>query len=451
MRQNTARPRLRHVLAGVRALVGLAVLVVSLLAFQWLLATRPVPPQRPASEAVRTVGVVTMRPVEIAREWEGYGTARSADAARVVAEVAAVVVERPERIDPGAAVERGELIVRLEESDYRQALEAIVATIASLRAQVESLDVEQGWVESRLDLANEATLIAERELERVREAERRGAARSNEIDRQLQQLTIVRREEQSLRERLETIPSRRQNLLAQIRREDANRRRAELDIERASVVAPVDGVIQTIDVNVGERLQVGQFIARIVDLSLIEIPVRLPASAALRVRVGDRAVVTTEGAEQKSWTGELVRIEPEADPTTRTIGVFVEVEQDPDGGSALLLPGQFVSATVRSFETVQRLVAPRLALRGDRLFVVDESGRAAARRVEVERRIERAFPEIHPRETQWAVIEAGLRAGERVIVSNLDELVPGLPVEPVDAADEAIAGDADPARQGAGR
>ena len=83
-----------------------------------------------------------------------------------------------------------------------------------------------------------------------------------------------------------------------------------------------------------------------------------------------------------------------------------------------------------------QLVVPRRAIIDDHVFVVEsiptDAGEASIvkrRPVTVTEHIEGSFPEIDPQETQWAVIGRGMHEGDRIVVSNLDELSDSLAVE----------------------
>jgi len=117
------------------------------------------------------------------------------------------------------------------------------------------------------------------------------------------------------------------------------------------------------------------------------------------------------------WTGRVVRISPEADTATRTIDVFVEVENKREGQQVTvpLLPGSFVQARIEGPILTDVIVVPRAAVIGNaagstRVFV-ERAGRAVEVPVEVSRRLE-----------AQAFISAGLTSGDRVVMTNLDAL-----------------------------
>jgi membrane fusion protein (multidrug efflux system) len=191
----------------------------------------------------------------------------------------------------------------------------------------------------------------------------------------------------------------------------------------------------------GERVNVGEQVARLVSLARIETPLRVPVSALADLRVGGSATITSEGQIQRSWDATIERISPEADSRSRTITVYAVVEQNPLADeSTLLLPGQFVRGELASLAPSQRVLVPRVAVQDDRVMVIDQDGRAQYRSVRVGFFLTGEQPGIDPNEREWAAIEEGLQSGDRVVISNLDDLAPGSPVHAVDAATGASAG-----------
>lgn len=425
----------------VRATLPVVALVIGIGVFAWLRATNPSAPQVPEAEAVRQVEVIRAQRLPVARPWRGYGTVRALRESEVAAMVGGPVVERPARIEAGAPVRAGELLIQIDPADYETTVARLESAVSSLEAQVRSVDVEEESVGELLTLAERATELTERELERARQAAERGAAVELEIERLQRQVTITKREERQLREREELLEPRRTSLEGELASARANLRQASLDLERTAVRAPFDGTIQFVNVREGERVAPGEVVARVVDLGMVEIPLRLPASAGGDIRLGDSATLTPDGPEARTWRGSIARISPEADASTRTITAFVEVTQDAAGEQwSLLRPGRFVMAMVRSARAHDEFVAPRRAIDGDRVLVVNGEGRAEARAVEVLYYLDGSFPTLDPEETQWAVVTGGLETGDSVIVSNLDDLRPGARIDAVDAASPTARG-----------
>lgn len=432
---NAAPPWRVRLIRGAIAMTALAAGAAVLTA---LIATKPQPAREEHAAAPVTVRAMTARAVPVAREFRGYAVARAVDVANVSAEIEGVVVDKPDEIKEGARVDRGQPLVTIDPSDYEARAEALERTIQGLRAQLAQLDIEAEAAREQAELAAEAAEAIDREIARLRDAAERGAATENEIDRQIRNRIAVVRERVTARERLASIPPRRAQLEAQIAATQADLAQAERNLERTAVLAPIAGILQSVDVEVGERVAAGRLIARVVDASRIEAPLRLPLGAAATVRVGDPATLTADGPENGVWEGRVVRLAPEADPATRTITVFVEATQDvPDGRAPSLMPGRFVLGTVSVGEDRPRVIVPRGAVAEDRVMVVTGADRVQSRRVDVAYYIESSRPELVEGETQWAVLESGLEPGETVAISGLAKLRPGMSVLAVIGSSEA--------------
>ena len=424
---------------GVRLAIGVAVLGVGIGIFSVLVATKPKAPRAEQADRSFAVRSMTTELVSAPRVWEGFGTARPKSSSDISAEVAGIVTSRPEAIDPGLWVDAGDLIVQLDDTEYLAVLSRTEEVVTALEADLRGLDVESESVSTSLALAEESVTLTQSRLDRLRSAIGAGGASQFETEDLEQRLTQVRREAETLRERLNLIPTRKARLRSQLESEKANARVARLNVERCHIAAPIAGILQSVEVDEGERVGIGQAIARVVDLRVIEVPLKLPVSAATHLRIDDRAELTNAGSVDTSWEGAIVRIAPEADPATRTVTVYAELKQpstDAVGHAAriegMLLPGQFVSCRVYGSDLEERILVPRAAVQRDRVMVVNDDGRAEPRIVDVAYYFEGPFPNLHPIEREWAVITSGLGAGERVIISNLDELDPGTPVRPMD-------------------
>lgn len=432
---------------GLAALVLLAALAIVFV----LVLSRPEIMPDDSTITPPIVEVVRAEARAVPRVWEGYGTARAMDAADVPAQVSARVVERPETAEAGEPIERGGLIVRLDETDFRERAAAAEQTVASLEADLAGLDIEERRLGEQVELAEGERELAQRDYERAQQADRRGVSSPGELDGKLAAVRSASRVVAGLRQQLDLIPSRRASTRARLAGERANLRVAEENLARTRVVSPIAGVLQSVGPEEGEWIAAGSSVARVVDLSRLEIPVRLPASASGTVGVGDRVDLRTDGDDGLAWSGQITRVAPEADADARTITAYVEVRQDPAAARALR-PGRFVVGRVSGRAGEPLLIVPRRAVEDDRVFVAVEAGggveagdpgasRVEARSVRVLHYAEGRFPGLDPEEDEWAVLSGGeLEPGASVIVSNLEQLRAGMVIEARDRGEGARAG-----------
>ncbi|MCZ6543932.1 MAG: efflux RND transporter periplasmic adaptor subunit, partial [Planctomycetota bacterium] len=350
----------RNILVSVitQVVVSMALLAVAVGIYVVLLKTKPRPQGSDEPPAMRRVEVMHVIEVPVRRQWTGFGTAAAMDSADVPVQVSAIVVEVPRHIVAGAEIKDGDVLAEFDKTDFVQQVNILSQRIAEIAAQLDQLRVEEASLIQRAALAGKETELAERELERVLDAFERNGANQREIDRAEVALKVRQRLETFVKEERDKIAPRRAQLAAKRLGLDAELALANKDVERCTVRSPLGGVIQAVDVEVGERLALGERVARVVSLQRIEVALRLPGGARAAITVGDEVILTSRSATTQSWPGQVARIGPQDDETTRTMAVYVEVEQDPhDRG--LLAPGLFVQGTVVSSEVELRSGVPR--------------------------------------------------------------------------------------------
>lgn len=422
---------------ALRFLVGAVIIGLGIGLFSFLVMTKAKPAQHAIEEKSLTVGVLEARRVMVERVWSGFGTVRSMSTADVASQVAGRVVERPESIEAGVPVDKGDLIVQIERSDYERAVEAAEQLVASTRAAIESLRVDQTSLNEQVELAEDEVEVLQREFDRAVQAREQGAGTESAVDLRRSALQRSRRELSAIRQRQLSISPEIARLEAQVANLQAQLATARENLARTTITSPITGFLQDVMVEEGELLAVGSPVTRVVDARTLEIPLRVPVSASRSVSLGDTVELSSDGASDNEWEGTVSRIAPEADPRTRTMTLFVTVEQDVTyamdhhrpvdaQGNRLLLPGQFVVGDVRGAPG-EAIVIPRHAVDKDRVMLVGAgtNGEARARSVPVvvSHYVDRTFGDLDGGVgTQWAVIESGIEPGERVIVTNLDEL-----------------------------
>lgn len=416
----------------VRALLGVLVLATGIGLAAVLIKTKPLPARQARETPVLAVRAVTLAPVDAPRVWDGYGSARAMNVAEVAAEVSARVVARPGSIEPGMRVSRGDVILELDARDFESRLRSAQARTDALSAQIEGLETQERRLKEQAALIAQEVAIQQRELDRSLDARERGAANTSETELRLIALRRAEREFALLSQQLENIPFQRAQLEAQRDEQRSQATIARNDLERAVVRSPIDGILQRVDYREGDMVPLNASVARVIDLSRIEVPLRAPVSAAVELRAGDDALLRSEAALARQWQGDIARIAPEADAQSRSVTLFVEVLQDPLADpTTLLRPGQFVGAAITSSTRAPRLIVPRRAVDGDRVYVGVEDPeapgtyRVESRVIRVLYHLEGSYPALDPVETQWAAIEGEVSAGQIVIASNLDELLPG--------------------------
>ncbi|MBV7328660.1 efflux RND transporter periplasmic adaptor subunit [Chloroflexi bacterium TSY] len=118
---------------------------------------------------------------------------------------------------------------------------------------------------------------------------------------------------------------------------------AQLDLDKALVRAPIDGIVASVDAHVGVMAGGGSPLAVLLSH---EVKVVIPVEEVRlsHVKIGQPAVIRVDAYPDRLFDGTIYLIAPELDPATRTVQVTIK----PDSADATeLKPGMF--ATVDLF------------------------------------------------------------------------------------------------------
>lgn len=127
----------------------------------------------------------------------------------------------------------------------------------------------------------------------------------------------------------------------------------------ATVRAPMNGVINSRMVEVGENVNPGQELFQLVRSDELELAGQVPLEAAAGIRPGQPVVFSIPAYPDREFSGSVARIEPMANPQTRQVGVYVRMK-NPGG----IVGGQFATGRIIGEAKQQATVVPQSAVRG---------------------------------------------------------------------------------------
>jgi membrane fusion protein (multidrug efflux system) len=191
-------------------------------------------------------------------------------------------------------------------------------------------------------------------------------------------------------------------------------------IEKKVIRAPFDGELGLRAVSLGQYLPAGSSIAPLVKLDPVYVDFSLPERYLPSVATGQVVRVTVDAHRDRRFEGELVAIDPDVDASTRQLRLRARLA-NPEG---LLRPGMFARVALDLGRSEQVLTLPRMAISyapyGDAVFLLTEKDGNTV----VQQRQVQSGAVIDER----VVIEEGLKAGDRVVLTGLVKLRNGMPV-----------------------
>ncbi|WP_240558635.1 efflux RND transporter periplasmic adaptor subunit [Paracoccus contaminans] len=281
------------------------------------------------------------------------------------------MIERP--VDVGDRVRQGDLLARLDPEDLASTTRAAKAAVAAAEVNLET---------------------ARNTAERARALARRNVASTAQLETAEQALTAA------------------QSTVAQARAQLESARDAQ---SFAVMTAPIAGVISAVKAAPGAVVAAGDPIMTLSSEDRIEARIDLIEAQLRGVKPGTRFLVWRDSEGERPVAGTVTRIDPVADPQTRTRRVFITLPDDTD-----LRLGSLVRARAEG-SGATRLTVPAGALvvtpAGSAVWQVTRQGEAASV----------ALRPVQPGETAGGRTQIldGLKAGDEVVTRGVHSLSEG--------------------------
>jgi multidrug efflux pump subunit AcrA (membrane-fusion protein) len=355
--------------------------------------------------------------------------------------------------DIGSYVQKGAVLVRLDDRDARIRLEQAQANVEQAQSNVRQAqaNVEQArasvrQTQSRLGITEGSNFdietfsqvrstkaqldLAERELGRAERLLESGDIARTIYDQRKAQRDQLRAQLDEARSTGAVAVSAIRTAMTQVNSalagvstarsaEEAARTQiasAQKAIGDAVVYSPISGFVSERVADLGEFAATNSKLATIVRTSVLRMRIDVPEQNVGQVKVGQGISLQTSAYPDRNFAGTVVRISPNVNATSRTLTVEAEVEN----GEGLLKPGQFATVRIAQGAPKQTVMIPTVAVKteGDtnRVFVLKD-GRAEERIVK-----------LGVLENDLIEVQQGVQEGETVAISNLNVIYDGVTV-----------------------
>jgi len=219
-------------------------------------------------------------------------------------------------------------------------------------------------------------------------------------------------------------------------------RRAGVVLGYARIVSPISGHIGKSSVTQGALVTANQdaALATVQQLDPVYVDVSQSSAELLELRKqlagsntqdarGQPVGILLEDGTRYGHDGKLAFSEVTVDPATGSYGMRVVVP-NPDH---VLLPGMYVRAIVAGVAEDDALLAPQQAI------LRDAKGDTTAMVVGADDKVEQRSVQVGRAVGDKWLVQAGLAAGDRVIVEGLQKIRPGSPVQATEAGAQPAA------------
>ena len=242
-------------------------------------------------------------------------------------------------VQEGDTVHRGQVLARIYADIYASQRDEAAAVVAQSQAQVANSQAQLGALKATLDQA-QATYNRQKTL--------------------LDQKVISQSEFESAQQAYESAKANYAAAQSGIKANQANVQnamagltRASKDVNRATLIAPMDGVVSLLSVKKGERVAGNSFtlgteMMRIADLSSMEVQVDVGENDIPKVKFGDTAIVEIDAFNNRKFKGVVYKIANPASlataaantSSTSVTNYQVHIRLLPSGYMDLIVKGQ---------------------------------------------------------------------------------------------------------------
>ncbi|HEY9404465.1 MAG TPA: efflux RND transporter periplasmic adaptor subunit [Pyrinomonadaceae bacterium] len=406
--------------------VALFVLALSLLASGCGRSAESKNKQAAAANATPEVVQVSTA-AAITRELPRYTEATGSLAADEQTDVAPNVSGRVVAVgvDLGSYVQRGAVLVRLDDADARLRLTQLQAQAQQAQSAVRQAEARIGLRPNQafdvtrvaeVGSARVALELAEKQLRRFERLIESGDVSRASYDQQKAQRDQLQQQYEA------ALSAARQNY-AGIATARAAASAAEAQVAQARkaiadvvVYAPISGYVADRPADVGEYITPSSKVATIVRTNPLRLRIDIPEQLIGSILPGQGVSVLTSAYADRAFAGRIARISPNVTAASRTLTVEAQVEN----GEGLLKPGQFATVRISQPSGTPAVLIPARAVRTEqdtsRVFVVKD-GRAQERVVQ-----------LGQVEGELVEVKSGIGTDELVATSGIEQLRDGAAV-----------------------
>jgi multidrug efflux pump subunit AcrA (membrane-fusion protein) len=372
-----------------------------------------------AIDVSTTAAVVRQLP----RFFEASGSLAPNEQTDVAAETSGKVVAVG--VDMGSSVRRGQMIVRLDDADFRIRVQGAQAQLeqatATLRQNEAKIGLRPGQKFNpenvpEVAAARAALDLAEKNLQRYEKLVETGDISRASYDLQKSQRDQLREQRQALVHQAQQNYAAVANAQAAVNAAQSQLALAKRNLTYTVVAAPMAGYVSDRAADIGEYVSPQQKLATIVSLNPLRVRIDIPEQAIPQIHLGESVSVSVAAYPERNFAGRVARVSPNVTASSRTLTVEAEVENS----KAELKPGQFATVRILLPQSQPAVLVPQRSIRtisGSTYVFVIKNGFAEQRLVQ-------------PGQIEGDMVEvkSGVNPDEAVATSNVEQLGDGAAV-----------------------
>ena len=389
----------------------------------YLIQTRPQVEPAPPVERVWTVDAAPVRLADVQPQIRLFGKIFAARQIQLRTLVPGQVVGLHPNLVEGGLVRRGEVILAIDEFEYRSVLQESEARLAEARARIVEREARRLAETQALESDREILAVLARNLDRATRLSDQGNISAEALDNKRLELSRQQRAITLRQNGIEVESARLKQERSTIKRLEVAVQRARYDLQRTQLQAPFDGVFRGVTTQVGQRLGANDSVGTLIDTGSLEARFHVSdaqfgrlAGAGQGVIGRTARVIWRVGQREFVLNAVVARVGAQIDTASGGVELFARIENG--DAAASLRPGAFVEVFIpdRTYNGVARL--PETVLHPGGVVYGVRDGRLVQRRTEVVARV-----------GNDVLLRGDLSDGDRLVTTQSVAIAPGLRVE----------------------
>jgi RND family efflux transporter MFP subunit len=308
----------------IAAIVIIATIIV------WLLIwTKPQPEAKLEQLAPIKVSLTQVEEREVQPFEQVIGRLQPIKTAQIRYEVAGKVIAR--KVEPGEKVSTGSVLMNLDEADYRDQLQQVASELV-----IEQKGV--GRDENLLKYAQKNLELQQQEEQRLRSLLGRNLIAQSQLDSARQRVFELQAEVARLDYSVATNNAR-------VRMKTAQRDIAKRNLQRTTLRAPFDGVVNEVFIDEGDYVNANQAALTLIDASKFDVQLDVRGEVIAEIGLTQQVDVEINGVIGK---GDIVALQLDPDMNTNTHQIRVRVSNENAQAGLLAIVSLPLSARTQS-------------------------------------------------------------------------------------------------------
>lgn len=369
---------LTNALLSVKVIAPVMIILAAVVAYGALKASKPTPPKPKQVEKVWAVMSQKAIAQTITPTLNLYGKTVSRRQVELRALVAGKIIETGPGLKEGAVVKKGDVLLTIDDFDYKGALREAEATLSEAIARREELEAGRKLEQQNLAYAKDQLALAERDFKRVEDLSKRGTVTKKLAD---DRKVIVSQRAQAVASHqinLDLQKARLDGQKATIKRLEWKVEQAKRRLEETRLIAPFNAYVSTVSAEIGRTVNVNDRIANLIDTDRLDVRFNLTDAQYGRILSSEGSligrplqIVWRVGGKPQTYNAVVVRIGAEIASDSGGVEIYAAIETG--AGALPIRTGAFVEVSIndRQYKGIYRL--PQTAIYdGNTIYTIVE-------------------------------------------------------------------------------